>query len=364
MIKIQNLTKSFGGADILKGINAHIEKGECVAIIGPSGAGKSVFLRTMAMLEKPDGGTILINGKDITSKDTDINRVREKMGLVAQGFNLFSHLDVINNITLAPRLIRKQDKAESEARAMELLALVGLEEKAHAMPAELSGGQQQRIAIARCLAMDPDIILFDEPTSALDPVMTREVLSIIRKLTGRGLTLVIVTHEMDFARETASRVFYLDEGTIYEEGSPALIFTNPTKEKTRAFVRTLDTLRFTIVSKSYDLVAMNARIDWFCRLHGLDARHNYRIQLAVEEIIQEIFQQCFPLMDPDLDLTVEHFTADGSIALIIKYICDLYNPFENQKGEEDRLGMTLVAGMARSYDFDYSDSINKLIIKL
>ncbi|MCX6225622.1 MAG: amino acid ABC transporter ATP-binding protein, partial [Bacteroidia bacterium] len=318
----------------------------------------------LALLEKPDTGTIVINGTDITAKGADINRVREKMGLVAQGFNLFSHLDVMDNITLAPRYVRKQPIAEAEARAMELLALVGLEEKVHAMPAELSGGQQQRIAIARCLAMDPGIILFDEPTSALDPVMTREVLSIIRKLTDRGLTLIIVTHEMDFARETANRVFYLDEGIIYEEGTPADIFTNPVREKTRAFVRTLDTLRFTIASRSYDLVAMNARIDWFCRLHGLNSRHNYRIQLVTEELIQEIFQQCFNIVNPDMELIVEHFATNNEIALIIRYPYKYYNPFDLPEDDHDRLGMTLVAGMARSYDFEHTDGINILTIKL
>lgn len=364
MIRIENLTKSYGPAKVLNGVHAGIAQGECVAVIGPSGAGKSVFLRTLALLEKPDSGTVVINGTEITAKNADINRVREKMGLVAQGFNLFSHLDVMNNITLAPRRVRKQPKHEAEARARELLSLVGLEEKAHAMPAELSGGQQQRIAIARCMAMDPDVILFDEPTSALDPVMTREVLSIIRKLTDRGLTLMIVTHEMDFARETASRIFYFDEGIIYEEGKPADILTHPVREKTRIFVRTLDTLRFTIASRSYDLVAMNARIDWFCRLHGLSSRQNYGIQLVVEEIMQEIFLNCFSGVDPDMELMVEHSPVSNEISLIIKYSCQLYNPFYQQDGEYDHLGVTLVAGMARSHDFEYADGTNKLIIKL
>jgi polar amino acid transport system ATP-binding protein len=364
MIRIDGLTKSYGPVKVLTGIRAQIARGECVAIIGPSGAGKSVFLRSLALLEKPDSGSIIINGTDIIAKGTDINRVREKMGLVAQGFNLFSHLDVMENITLAPRKVLKKPKAEAEARALGLLSLVGLAEKAHARPAELSGGQQQRIAIARCLAMDPDIILFDEPTSALDPVMTREVLSIIRKLSDRGLTLMIVTHEMDFARETASRVFYLDEGTIYEEGRPADIFTNPQREKTRAFVRTLDTLRFNITSRSYDLVAMNARIDWFCRLHGLSSQHNYRIQLVVEEIILEIFGQCFSNSNPDLELIVGHSAADNGISVSIRYPGNEYNPFAQPTDDHDRLGMTLVAGMARSHDFKYADGINTVIIKL
>ena len=362
MIRVENLIKSFGQARILNGVNARIEPGECVAIIGPSGAGKSVFLRSLAMLEKPDSGRIFIHGTEITARNADLNRIREKMGLVAQGYNLFSHLDVLDNITLAPRLIRKQTRDEAEERALELLNLVGLGAKLHAMPAELSGGQQQRIAIARCLAMDPDIILFDEPTSALDPVMTREVLSIIRKLSGRGLTLVIVTHEMDFARETASRVYYFDEGIVYEEGRPADLFTSPVREKTRAFVRTLDILRFAILSVSYDLVAMNAQIDWFCRLHGLEARHNYRIQLAVEELVQEILTRCFANGNPDIGIVVEYSPDDRSISLTVKYksvYCDL---FEQTDG--DNLGMTLVSGIARSHDFGYKDGINTLHIKL
>jgi polar amino acid transport system ATP-binding protein len=323
-----------------------------------------VFLRTLAMLEKPDSGTVVINGIDVTQKNADINRVREKMGLVAQGFNLFSHLDVLDNITLAPRIIRKQPSAEARARAMELLALVGLEEKVHARPEELSGGQQQRIAIARSLAMDPDIILFDEPTSALDPVMTREVLSIIRKLTDRGLTLIIVTHEMDFARETANRVFYFDEGVVFEEGKPADLFTNPIREKTRLFIRTWDTLRFTIASRTYDLVAMNARIDWFCKMHGLTSRQNYGIQLAVEEIIQELFQNCFTGIDPDITLSVEHIPVNNEITLLIKYPGLLFNPFEQKETGFEHLGMTLVTGIAKNHIFEYRDGTNKLNITL
>ena len=218
MIKVSGLTKKFGDLIVFQNINTHINRGECIAIIGPSGMGKSVFLRTITMLEKPDNGSIFINGVDITQKGVDLNRIREKMGMVYQGFHLFSHLNVLENITLAPRLVRKLDFGMAEKRAMELLNMVGLEDKAQSYPHELSGGQQQRIAIARSLAMDPEIILFDEPTSALDPTMTCEVLSIIRKLTKMGLTMLIVTHEMNFAKEVADRIFYMDEGGIYEEG--------------------------------------------------------------------------------------------------------------------------------------------------
>jgi polar amino acid transport system ATP-binding protein len=364
MIRVSGLTKRFGRTPVLNGIDATIARGECVAIIGPSGTGKSVFLRCLALLEKPDSGSVIINGTDITARGADINRIRERMGLVAQGFNLFSHLTVLDNITLAPRFVRGQAKADAEARAHELLALVGLAEKAHAWPTELSGGQQQRIAIARCLAMDPDIILFDEPTSALDPLMTREVLTIMRKLTDRGLTLVVVTHEMDFARDSASRIFYFDEGTLYEEGTPAELLENPKRDKTRAFVRSVETLQFAIGTRQFDLVAMNARIDWFCRMHGLNQRQAYRIQLVVEELILEILESCFPGRDPDLKVTVDHSQASNGIVLGVTYSGAEFNPLSDRPGDGDQLGMTLVTGIARSHGFSFTNGINSLIIKL
>ncbi len=214
MINIHGLSKRYGELEVLKNIDFRVAEGECVAIIGPYGTGKSVFLRTIALLEVPESGNIFIRGTDITQKSVDINKIREKMGMVYQGFHLFSHLNVLDNITLAPRKVRKQPRKEAELKARELLALVGLSEKAESYPHHISGGQQQRIAIARCLAMEPEIMLFDEPTSALDPTMTREVLAIMRKLTKMGLTMIIVTHEMSFAREVADRVIYMDEGGI------------------------------------------------------------------------------------------------------------------------------------------------------
>ncbi len=236
MIKISGLKKSFDDNEVLKGIDQHIKKGEKVAVIGPSGSGKSTFLRCINLLEKPTEGEILIEGESITSGKANINRIREKMGMVFQQFNLFPHLTILDNVTLAPQKVKKMGKEESEKLARELLERVGVGDKAEAYPAQLSGGQQQRVAIARALAMQPDIMLFDEPTSALDPEMVGEVLEVMKNLADAGMTMVVVTHEMGFAREVASRVLFMDGGYVCEEGTPAEIFDNPQNERTQAFL--------------------------------------------------------------------------------------------------------------------------------
>ncbi len=236
MIKISGLKKSFGDLEVLKGIDQHIRKGEKVAVIGPSGSGKSTFLRCINRLETPTEGEILIEGESITDKNTNINHIREKMGMVFQQFNLFPHLSILENITLAPMKVKGLKQEEAEKRARELLEKVGLADKAESYPAQLSGGQQQRIAIARALAMEPDIMLFDEPTSALDPEMVGEVLAVMKDLADAGMTMVVVTHEMGFAREVASRVLFMDEGYVMEEGTPSEIFDNPQNKRTQEFL--------------------------------------------------------------------------------------------------------------------------------
>ncbi|MGN0150818.1 MAG: amino acid ABC transporter ATP-binding protein [Clostridia bacterium] len=236
MIKVTGLKKSFDNLEVLKGIDQHIKKGEKVVVIGPSGSGKSTFLRCLNLLEIPTDGEILIEDECITDPKTNVNKIREKMGMVFQQFNLFPHLKIIDNITLAPIKVKKKSKEEAEKRALELLKKVGLEDKAQAYPAQLSGGQQQRIAIARALAMEPDIMLFDEPTSALDPEMVGEVLAVMKDLADAGMTMVVVTHEMGFAREVASRVLFMDDGYIQEEGTPEELFTNPKNERTKLFL--------------------------------------------------------------------------------------------------------------------------------
>lgn len=236
MIKVKNLHKQFGDLQVLNGIDEHIEKGEVVVVIGPSGSGKSTFLRCLNLLEESTAGEIYVDDELITAPKIDVNRVRQKMGMVFQHFNLFPHLTIMGNITLAPVLLKKMTKEEAEKRGKELLARVGLSEKANAYPAQLSGGQKQRVAIARALAMDPEIMLFDEPTSALDPEMVGEVLEVMKDLAKSGMTMVIVTHEMGFAREVASRVLFMDQGIVMEEGTPEEIFSNPKNERTKLFL--------------------------------------------------------------------------------------------------------------------------------
>lgn len=236
MIKVTGLKKHFGDLEVLKGIDQHIKQGEKVVVIGPSGSGKSTFLRCLNLLEVPTDGEILIEGESITAPKTNVNKIREKMGMVFQQFNLFPHLTVLDNITLAPIKVKKMPKAEAEKLARELLNKVGLADKEDSYPAQLSGGQQQRIAIARALAMQPDIMLFDEPTSALDPEMVGEVLELIKELAKDGMTMVIVTHEMGFAREVANRVMFFNDGVITEENEPNELFGNPQNARLKEFL--------------------------------------------------------------------------------------------------------------------------------
>ena len=236
MIDVKDLHKSFGKLEVLRGINEHIDKGEKVVIIGPSGSGKSTFLRCMNLLEIPTSGEILFGGVSVTDPKTDINKMRQKMGMVFQHFNLFNNLNILDNMTLAPVRLKLKTKGDAKEEAMALLRRVGLEDKAMAYPSQLSGGQKQRIAIVRALAMHPEVMLFDEPTSALDPEMVGEVLEVMRQLADEGMTMVVVTHEMGFAREVANRVLFMDDGVVQESGTPEEIFGNPQNPRTQSFL--------------------------------------------------------------------------------------------------------------------------------
>ena len=236
MIEVKNLEKSFGKNHVLRGINETINEGEVVCIIGPSGSGKSTFLRCLNLLEQPTSGEVILDGEKINAPDRDIDKIREKLGMVFQNFNLFPHMSVLDNITMAPIKVKGQDRSEAEAEARRLLDVVGLLDKAEAYPSSLSGGQKQRVAIARALAMKPEIMLFDEPTYALDPEMVGEVLAVMKQLAEDGMTMVIVTHEMGFAREVADRVLFIDGGVILEQGTPEEIFGNPQNERTQTFL--------------------------------------------------------------------------------------------------------------------------------
>ena len=236
MISVKNLRKSFHGLEVLKGISTEIHKGDVVCVIGPSGSGKSTFLRCLNMLEKPDDGKIIFSGEDLAAPKANLNLHRQKMGMVFQQFNLFPHMTVLENLTCAPITLKKIPKAEAEAKAMELLGRVGLADRANEYPNKLSGGQKQRVAIVRALCMDPEVMLFDEPTSAMDPEMVGEVLDVMKTLAKKGMTMIVVTHEMGFAREVSNRVLFMDEGIIMEENTPEELFANPKCERLQSFL--------------------------------------------------------------------------------------------------------------------------------
>ena len=308
MIEIKNLKKNFNGIPVLSDVNASIREGEVISVIGSSGAGKSTLLRCLNLLETPDGGEILFKGQNILDRKSNIRAVREKMGMVFQSFNLFHHLTAAENLMLGPVNLLGKRRGEAYARALSLLNMVGLEEKAAAYPSELSGGQKQRVAIARALAMEPDVILFDEPTSALDPTMVDEVLAIMRRLAKQGMTMLVVTHEMRFAREASSRVFYMDEGAVYEEGPPQQVFESPRREKTRSFVLKLKSLHAEILGKTFDFYGLDGKIASFGYKQGLAPKQINLIQLAVEELILGIIM---PALGGEIPISLSiHYRED------------------------------------------------------
>ncbi len=347
MIKVEHLSKSFGDLVVLKDISTEIRKGEVVSIIGPSGTGKSTFLRCLNLLDRPTSGSIMIDGMDILTHPTAVTQVRQRMNMVFQSFNLFAHLSVLDNLTLAPRKLRGVDRLSAEKKARDLLRLVGLAEKAHAFPDELSGGQKQRVAIARCLAMEPEIILFDEPTSALDPTMVSEVLAVIRKLAREGMTMAIVTHEMDFARDVSHRVFYMDQGLIYEEGTPQQIFNDPQKDRTRVFINRIRSLTRHITTSDFDLYALNSEIDIFCERHDLSRQARNNVQLLVEEVLELHRPR---LSAGPLDLTISYSEKAGTLELLLDSEAVGGDPLE-PGAEDDGLALLVIRGFSHQLDY-------------
>jgi polar amino acid transport system ATP-binding protein len=360
MISVRNLSKRFGDVTVLRDVNAEIGKGEVISIIGPSGTGKSTFLRCLNLLERPSGGEIVIDGVNLLDKKTDVHRLRRKMGMLFQSFNLFSHLMVIENIMLGPLHLLGTGRQEAFDEGIKLLKTVGLAEKAYAYPDELSGGQKQRVAIARTLAMKPEIVLFDEPTSALDPTMVSEVLAVIRRLAGEGLTMMIVTHEMKFARDVSTRVFYMDDGVIFEEGPPEQIFEQPKNDRTRAFIHKIRTFEFEIRSASFDLYRMNAGIEAFGLKHVLTEKQIYNIQLVIEELVMN---NILPRQGDavDINVNVGYSEANGEIKALLKYAGDAYNPME---AADDELSIMLVDKLARGRAWSFEDGWNRLELSL
>ena len=362
LIEVKGLKKSFGSLEVLKGIDLTVEKGQRIAIIGGSGCGKSVFLRSLCLLEKPDAGQILIDGQEITAKGAKVDEIRRSMGMVFQKFHLFSEMDVMDNLCLAPVRLKGMKREEAEKKALELLAQVGLANRAHAWPTVLSGGQQQRIAICRCLMMEPKILLFDEPTSALDPTMVGEVLAVIRMLAKRDMSMMIVTHEMNFAREVANRVLFFADGGIYEQGTPAEIFDSPKREKTVAFIQKIKYFTYEITRKDFDLMQLQGGIQNFGEKYGLDQKHTYRLQICCEELIYELLEHCYPSGNAvDLKLTVSHAESDGASQITLSCGGAAYDPFEQA---EDSLGVTILKNTSKQMEYHYKGDSNQISIKL
>lgn len=360
MITVSHLSKRYNNngvvQNVLKDINCTISKGEVISVIGPSGAGKSTFLRCLNRIEVPTSGNILVNGVNILDGKTDICKVRRKVGMVFQNYNLFENLNVIDNVTLGPRKLLHIDKAEAERQGMEHLRAVGLAEKALAMPSEMSGGQIQRAAIARCLAMKPDVLLLDEPTSALDPTMVSEVLSVIRKLAKEGHTMVITTHEMSFARDVSSRIFFLFDGVIYEEGTPEQIFDHPQKTATQIFINKIKSIEFSVVSRDYDLYQMNGKIEYFCHKYSLVDKIN-TMELLLEEFLANILPHggkisiIFNFSEKDYCVTMEICQSNCA------------GPILDAPGT-DEISVMLVRGLCASIVEEQMESGRRIVAKL
>ena len=348
MIRIEHLGKKYQDVTPLKDVSTEIHDGDVISIIGPSGTGKSTLLRCITQLEKPTSGRIWMDDLEITDPSCDINKVRQKMGMVFQSFNLFGHLTVIENIMAAPVDLLGKSRQEAYDKAMELLRMVGLSDKALNYPEELSGGQKQRVAIARALAMDPEVILLDEPTSALDPTMVGEVQTVIRELAKTGKTMLIVTHEMNFARSIANRVFFMDEGGIYEKGTPDEIFDDPKREKTRRFIRRLKVLEINVSGRDFDYPGIVSELDYYCVKNQISGRSSRRLLLTLEEMLQQLLIP--KLSDPEIKVDVEY--AEGEEIPMISF---RYNGPENDVVKEgDPLSVDILKSAVSRTEFSFN----------
>lgn len=368
VIEIRGLKKSFGSLEVLHGINFSVEEGEKIVIIGGSGCGKSVFLRCLELLEIPDDGKIFIDGEEITAPNCNIDKVRQKIGMVYQKFNLFSNMNVMENLCIAPIKLLKMSKAEAEKKAVDLLSQVGLLSKAKVFPEVLSGGQQQRIAICRALMMNPKVILFDEPTSALDPTMVGEVLAVIRMLAKRNLTMLIVTHEMNFAKEVADKILFFADGGIYEQGTPQEIFESPKREKTVAFIQRQKYFHYEVSEKNFDLPEMQSHIEIFSEKYGLSRKYLQRVQLSCEEIIFELLNNCYD-GEEKIFISVDIIYIEAKKIVEFKISCagKNYNPLKEKNSEvelEDNLGRMILENLTQNFSHVYEEGMNKINFRL
>ncbi len=349
MIELRHLEMKYGNITPLKDVNTLINDGDVISVIGPSGAGKSTLIRCINLLERPTGGQIFLDGVEITDPGYDVTMVRRRMGMVFQSFNLFGHLTVIENIMLAPMDILKKSRQEAYDTGVALLKRVGLAGRENQYPEQLSGGQKQRVAIARTLAMNPDVILLDEPTSALDPTMVGEVQAVIRDMAGIGKTMMIVTHEMNFARAICNRVFYVDKGGIYEEGTPEQIFDNPQKDLTRRFIQRLKVMELVIDSPDYDFIGAGSEIEQYCLSNDIPPRVKYRISLAIEELAQQML--CQILGHTSLHITVEYSETESQAIVTACYGGKRFDPSDG----ENSLSYKLLKGTVEELTYTYDE---------
>jgi len=341
MISIRQLKKSFGNNVVLENVNVEINKGDVIGVIGPSGCGKSTLIRCLNLLETPDSGEIWIEGVNIARKNAPIDAIRRKMGMVYQNFNLFSHKTVLENMIIAPIHLLKKPQKEAIEEAFSILKMVGMSHRADFMPDQLSGGQKQRAAIARCLAMKPEIILFDEPTSALDPTMIDEVLAVIRKLVKTGITSVIVTHEMDFARCIANRIFFMEERGIYEEGTPEEVFDHPKREKTKVFIRKLKVFEYALQIRQLDIYELVGKLSEYGQKYEIAKRRLNTINLILEELLVFLSQNAG---EKDMtSVTVNYHEASQQIQLEIRYASPAINVLQHR--DFDEISRQLIQGL-------------------
>ena len=358
IMRISHMKKSFGSFDVLRDINLDVHKGEVISIIGPSGTGKSTFLRCLNLLEHPSGGSILINGQDILSPDADVPMLRRRMGMVFQSFNLFNGMSVLDNICLAPVQLLGKSREDAEQRACELLQMVGLLERADALPEQLSGGQKQRVAIARALAMEPEILLFDEPTSALDPTMVSEVLGVMTRLAREGMTMIVVTHEMRFARQVSSRVLFFADGVVYEDGTPDQLFEHPQRERTRQFIQQIHETTFLIESEQFDWYAMMAQMERFCQQYNLSRQQTASVLHVVDESLA-ILSSGGKAIQPGTRLTLSYTEKDETLLFTIN--CPQNINRDVFSANRDDLALTILRNYCRDISID--GNMVRMIIK-
>ena len=349
IISISGMKKSYGSFDVLRDMNLDVHKGEVISIIGPSGTGKSTFLRCLNLLEQPTSGSILIDGEDILKPDANVPLLRRRMGMVFQSFNLFNGMSVLDNLCLAPMQLLGKSREEAEKRALELLQMVGMAERAEALPDQLSGGQKQRIAIARALAMDPEILLFDEPTSALDPTMVNEVLGVMTRLARQGMTMLVVTHEMRFARQVSSRVLFFADGVVYEDGTPDQLFDNPQRERTKQFIQQIHETTFIIESEYFDWFAMMSQMEQFCQQYNLSRQRTTNVLHVIDESLA-ILGSGGRVISPNTVLTLAYTERDDSLQLSIKSQQAIGS--DAFDAERDDLAVTILRNFCRDITID------------